>query len=62
MTSPMRKGEAVQRAVWLGATAVVASATLARRHPVAALAILGAATATGAAAFTPRNPALGRAV
>ena len=58
----MRKGEAVQRAVWLGATAVVASASLVRRHPVAAVAILGAAAVTGVAAFTPRNPALGRAV
>lgn len=58
----MRKGEAVQRAVWLGAAAVVASASLVRRHPVAALAIVGAGAVTGVAAFTPRNPALGRAV
>ena len=58
----MRKGEAVQRAVWVGAAAVVASASLARRHPAAALAIVGAAGAAGAAAFMPRNPVLGRAV
>lgn len=58
----MRKGEAVHRAVWLGATAAVASASLARRHPAASLAILGVAGVAGVAAFTPRNPALGPAV
>lgn len=59
---PMRKGQAVHRALWVGAAAAAASASLARRHPAAASAIAGAAALAGVAAFMPRNPAFGRAV
>jgi peptidoglycan/xylan/chitin deacetylase (PgdA/CDA1 family) len=62
MTPPMRKGQAVHRAAWTGAGAVVAAATLARRRPVAAAAIAASAAVAGAAAFMPRNPVFGRAI
>ncbi len=62
MTQPMRKGQAVHRAVWVGVAAALASASQARRRPAAALAIAATATLTGVAAFMPRNPALGRSV
>ena len=62
MTQPMRKGQAVHRVAWAGAMAAAASASQARRHPAAALAIVVAAGVTGAGAFMPRNPVLGRTV
>ena len=62
MTQPMTKGQAVHRAAWAGAAAVVVSASQARRHPAAAVAILATAGLAGVAAFMPRNPAFGRSV
>lgn len=59
---PMRKGQAVRRAALVGAMAVAASASQARRHPGAALTIAGTAALAGIAAFRPHNPALGRAL
>jgi peptidoglycan/xylan/chitin deacetylase (PgdA/CDA1 family) len=62
MTEPMRKVQAVHRATWAGAGAAAAATLLARRHPAAALVVAGSALVTGAAAFMPRNPALGPAL
>jgi len=62
MTPPMRKGQAVHRAAWVGVGVAVAAAGLARRRPIAGLAAAAGAAAAGAAAFMPRNPALGRAI
>lgn len=62
MTQPMRKRQAVHRAVWAGVAVTLASASQARRHPAAALAIAATAGLAGIAAFMPRNPALGRSV
>lgn len=59
---PMRKGPAVHRAMWVGAAAVAASASQARRRPAVALTIAATAALAGVAAFMPRNPAFGRAV
>ncbi len=60
MTPPMRKAQAVRRATWAGAGALLGAAVIARRHPVAGAGVLAAAAALGVAAFHPRNPALGR--
>jgi peptidoglycan/xylan/chitin deacetylase (PgdA/CDA1 family) len=62
MTQPMRKGQAVHRAAWVGVGVAVAAAALARRRPIAAAAGAAGAAAAGAAAFMPGNPALGRAI
>ena len=62
MTPPMRKGQAVRRAAWLGVGAAVAAATLARRRPAVAVAAAAGAALAGAAAFMPANPAFGRAI
>ena len=59
---PMRKGQAVHRAVWTGAGVALGAALLARRSPVAAATLLAAGAVAGAAAFMPHNPALGRAL
>jgi peptidoglycan/xylan/chitin deacetylase (PgdA/CDA1 family) len=56
----MRKAEAVRRAAWAGAVTTAVLIPVARRHPLAAAALAAGAAATGAAAFMPRNPALGR--
>ena len=56
----MRKAQAVHRATWAGAGALLGAAALARRHPVAAVGVLAAAALAGVAAFSPRNPAMGR--
>jgi peptidoglycan/xylan/chitin deacetylase (PgdA/CDA1 family) len=60
MTQPMRRGQAVRRAAWAGIGAAALSARLARRHPLAAAGVALSAAGLGAAAFMPRNPALGR--
>jgi peptidoglycan/xylan/chitin deacetylase (PgdA/CDA1 family) len=60
MTQPMRKGQAVRRAAWAGLGAAALTAHLARRRPVLAAGLALSAAALGAAAFMPRNPALGR--
>jgi peptidoglycan/xylan/chitin deacetylase (PgdA/CDA1 family) len=62
MTPPMRKGQAVRRAAWLGGAAAVAAAALARRRPALAVAAVAGAALAGAAAFVPANPAFGRAL
>ena len=62
MTQPMRKGQAVHRAAWVGAAAAAASASQARRHPAAALAIIATVGMAGMAAFMPRTPAFGRSL
>jgi peptidoglycan-N-acetylglucosamine deacetylase len=60
MTAPMRKGQAVHRAVWTGVGAAVSATLIARRQPAAAAAFaIGAALAT-ASAFAPRSPLFGR--
>ena len=56
----MRKAQAVRRATWVGAGALLGAAALARRNRTAAAGVLAAAAALGVAAFHPRNPALGR--
>ena len=56
----MRKAQAVRRATWAGAGALLGAAALARRNRAAAAGVLAAAAALGVAAFHPRNPALGR--
>lgn len=56
----MRKAQAVRRATWAGAGALLGAAAIARRHPAAGAGVLAAAAALGVAAFHPRNPALGR--
>ncbi len=62
MTQPMRKGQAVHRAVWTGVGVTLGAAILARRRPVAAATLVTGAALMGVAAFMPRNPALGRAL
>ena len=59
MNLPMRKAQAVHRATWAGAGALLGAAALARRHPVAAVGVLAAAALAGVAAFSPRNPRWG---
>ncbi len=62
MTQPMRKGQAVHRAVWTGVGVALCAATLVRRRPATAAILVAAAGVAGVAAFMPRNPALGRAL
>lgn len=62
MTQPMRKAQAVHRAIWTGAGVALGTVILARRRPVAAATLAAAGVVLGAAAFMPRNPALGRAL
>ncbi len=62
MTQPMRKGQAVHRAVWTGVGVTLGAAILARRRPVAAATLLAVGALAGTAAFMPRNPSLGRAL
>ena len=59
MTQPMRKGEAVHRAIWAGAAVALGASALVRRHPVAAITLAASGAAVGVAAFTPRSPLLG---
>jgi peptidoglycan/xylan/chitin deacetylase (PgdA/CDA1 family) len=59
MTQPMRKAQAVHRATWAGAGALLGAAVLVRRHPVAAAGVVAAAALAGVAAFSPRNRAMG---
>lgn len=60
MTAPMRKGQAVHRAVWTGVGAAVSTTLIARRRPAAAVAFAVAATIATASAFAPRSPVFGR--
>ena len=62
MTQPMRKAEAVHRATWAGAGALLGAAVLARRHPAAAAGVVAAAAVAGVAAFSPRSRAMGLAL
>jgi peptidoglycan/xylan/chitin deacetylase (PgdA/CDA1 family) len=62
MTPPMRKGQAVHRAAWVGVGVAVAAAGLARRRPAAAAAALAGAALAGVAAFRPGSRAFGRAI
>lgn len=59
MTDPMRKGQAVSRAVAVGAGLAAASAALAARRPGPAGALLAAAAVAAWAAFTPNCRAFG---
>lgn len=58
----MRKGQAVHRASWAGATAAVSATLLARRHPVAAAVLATGAALATASAFVPRSPLFGTVV
>ena len=60
MNLPMRKAQAVHRATWAGAGALLGAAALARRHPAAAAGERCRSDHAGVAAFSPRNPAMGR--
>ncbi len=63
MTPPMRKGQAVHRAAWVGVGVAATAAALARRRrPVSAAAALACAALAGSAAFWPASPAFGRAL
>jgi peptidoglycan-N-acetylglucosamine deacetylase len=59
MTEPMRKGQAVGRAVAVGAGLAATSVALAARRPGLAGALLGAAALAAWAAFTPNGRAFG---
>lgn len=58
----MRKRHAVQGTAAIGALVALGAGRLARNRPIAALGLLAGAGACGVAAYSPRNPLLGRAL
>ena len=59
MTPPMRKAQAVRRATWAGAGALLGAAAIARRHPVAGAGVLAAAATLRRRRVPPAQPGAG---